>query len=114
MSTSIAVVVGFDDHAAVAVAGVFAEADVGDEDELLGGGGLLERAQALLHDSVFVPCAGALFVFGFGQAEEQQAADAEAGGFFGFANGFIDGEIEDAGHGADGAADALAGTDKSG
>ena len=63
--------------------------------------GLLERAQALLHDAVVVPGAGALLVFGFRQAEEQQAADAELRGLFGFADGFVDGEIEDAGHGAD-------------
>ena len=36
----------------------------------------------------------------------------EARGFFGFAHGFVDGEIEDAGHGADGVAHALAGAEK--
>ena len=107
-------VAGFDDHAAVAVAGVLAEADVGDEDQLLGGRRGLEGAQALLHDAVVVICAGALLVLGFGQAEEQQAAEAEAGGFFGFANGFVDGEVEDAGHGADWAAHAFAGAEKEG
>ena len=96
----------------MAVAGVFAEADVGDEHELLGGCGLLEGAQSLLHDAVVVPRAGALLVLGFGQAKKQQAAESEASGFFGFAHGFVDGEIEDAGHGADGAAHALAGTEK--
>jgi hypothetical protein len=75
---------------------------------------LLERAQALLDDAVVVPGAGALLVFAFRQAEEQQAADAEAGGFFGFADRFVDGEVEDAGHGADCAADAFAGTEKEG
>ncbi len=102
----------FDDDAAVAVAGVLAEADVGDEDELLRGCGLLERAQGLLHDAVVFPCAGALLVFGFGQAEEQQAADAELCGLFGFAHGLVDGEVEDAGHGADWIAHAFAGADK--
>ena len=61
----------------------------------------LQRAQSLLHDAVFVPCAGASLVFGLGQAEEQQAAEAQAGGLFGFAHGFVHGEVEDAGHGAD-------------
>ncbi len=54
----------------------------------------------------------ALFVFGVGQAEEQQAANAEARGFFGFAHSLVDGEIEDAGHGADWVAHALAGADE--
>ncbi len=98
--------------AAVAVAGVFAEADVGDEHELLRSGGLPDGAQTLLHDSVFVPGARGLLVFGVGQTEEQKAAQAEACGFFSFAYGFIHGEIEDAGHGADGVADALAGADE--
>jgi hypothetical protein len=67
----------------VAVAGVLAEADVCDEDQLFGGWRLFEGAEALLNDAVFVPCAGALLVLGLGQAEEQQSAEAEAGGFFG-------------------------------
>ena len=71
-----------------------------------------DGAQGLLHDAALFPCAGAFFVLGFGQAEEQQAAQAQAGRFFGFAHGFVDGEVEDAGHGADFAADAFAGTDK--
>ena len=107
-----AAVVGLDDHAAVAVAGVLAEADVGDEDKLFCGCTLLEGAKALLHDSVVVPGAGGLLVFAVGQAEEQQSADAEARGFFGFADGLVDGEIEDAGHGTDRVAHALAGADE--
>ena len=98
--------------AAVAVAGVLAQADVGDEDQLFRGARLLERAQRLLHDAVFVPGAGGLFVFAFRQAEEQQAADAQLRGFFGLAHRLIHGEIEDAGHGADGVAHALAGADE--
>ena len=49
-----------------------------------------------------------------GKAEKQQAAEAELRGFFGFAHGFVDGEIEDAGHGADRVAHALAGADEEG
>jgi hypothetical protein len=105
---------GFRDDAAVAVAGVFAQADVGDEDEFLRGRGLLDGAQSLLHDAVFIPCAGALLVLGFGQAEEEQAAEAQSCRFFCFADGFIDGEVEDAGHGADGLAHGLAGADEQG
>ena len=89
----------FFDHATVAVAGVFAQADVGDEHELFAGGRLLEGAETLLDDAVVVPCAGGLFVLGVGQAEEQEAANAELRGFFGFAKGFIDGKIEHSGHG---------------
>ena len=55
-----------------------------------------------------VPCSS----FDFGQAEEQQAAEAEPGGFFGFAHCLIDGEIEDAGHGTDRIAHALARADE--
>src|ERR1035441_2488926 len=43
-----------------------------------------------------------------------RAPGARAGGFFGRAECLVDGEIEDAGHGADRAADALAGTEKEG
>ena len=98
--------------AAVAVRGVFAEADIGDEDQFLRGGGLLESAQTTLDDAVVVPCTAGLFVFGFGKAEDQQASDAERGGCFGFLECFIDGQIEDAGHRADLFADAFAGAEK--
>jgi len=47
----------------MAVAGVFAEADVGDEDQLFRGGGLLEGAQSLLDDATVIVCAGGLLVF---------------------------------------------------
>ena len=73
----------------MAVAGVLAEANVGDEDELFGGFRLLERAQRLLHDAVFVPGAGALLVFCFRQAKKEQSAQAEARGFLGFAHRFV-------------------------
>jgi hypothetical protein len=96
----------------VAVAGVFAEADVGDEDEAFGGGGGLESAKALLDDSVVGPCAGAFFIFGFGEAEEEKAAQAEIGRFGGILDGFVDAEIEDAGHGGDFFTDAFAGADE--
>jgi len=44
--------------------------------------------------------------------EEEQAADAEGRGGFGFADSLINRDVEDAWHGADGVADALAGTDE--
>ena len=94
-------VAAFDNHAAVAVAGVFAKADVGDEDQLFGGAGSADGAQRPCCTMPFRPGAGALLILAFRQAEKQQATQAEAGGFFSFANRFIDREIEDAGHGAD-------------
>ena len=50
----------------------------------------------------------AMLVFFGGKAEEQEAANAERGAGFGFLHGFVDGEVEDAGHGGDLAADAFA------
>ena len=38
----------------------------------------------------------------------------EAGGFLGFAHGLVDGEVEDAGHGADFVAHAFTGAEKEG
>jgi hypothetical protein len=60
------------------VAGVFAEADIGDEDELSCGWRCLEGAQPLLDNAVLIPGSGALLVLGLGQAEKEQAADATA------------------------------------
>ena len=54
------------------------------------------------------PGAAALLVLFVGDAEEQQAADAKSGAGFDFLHGFVDGEVEDAGHGADLAAHAFA------
>ena len=50
--------------------------------------------------------------FDVGQAKKQQPADAEAGGFFRFAHGFVDRKVEDAGHGTDGSADAFSRANK--
>ena len=105
-------IAALDDDAAVTVAGVLAEADVSDKDKFFGGRGLAKSAQALLDDAAVTPGAGALLVLGFRQAEQQQAADAEARGFFSFFDRFVDGEVEDAGHGTDCLANAFAGTDK--
>ena len=51
----------------------------------------------MLHNAVLVPGAGSVFVLGVGKAKKQQAAEAELSRFFGFADRFVDGEIEDAG-----------------
>ena len=66
----------------------------------------------MLDDAVVGPGSGGLLVFLGGQAEEQQAAEAEGGAGFGFFHGFIDREVEDAGHGGDFLADAFAGAEK--
>ena len=76
LSTSIAFF-GFNDHPAVAVAGVLAEADVGDENKFFGGGDLFDCTEALLNDAVVVPGAGGLLIFFVGQAKEQKAANAQ-------------------------------------
>ena len=67
------------DDAAVAVGGVLAEADVGDGDEGVEGAVGLEGAEALLDDALGVLGAGGLLILRLGQAEEEQAAEAEGG-----------------------------------
>ena len=76
-SSSVCVVVDLavDDHAAVAVRRVLAEADVGEQHEL--GEARAQRAQRALDDAVVVPGAGALLVLLLRDAEEHHGADAE-------------------------------------
>ena len=62
-------------HAAVAVARVLAQAQVGDHEQLGMGG--LDRARGELDHALVVPCAGALLVLVGGQPEQQHAGDAE-------------------------------------
>ena len=102
----------FVDDAAVAVRGVLAEADVGDEDEGVEGAGGLEGAQTLLDDAVGRVGAGGLLVLFCGQTKEEQAAEAERGAGFSLLDGFIYRQIEDAGHGADLFAYAFSGAEK--
>jgi hypothetical protein len=94
------------DGAAVAERGVLAHADIRNQDQLLRCRRFVEGAQGLLDDAVVVPRAGALLVLGLGQSEEEQAAEAKAGRFFGFLDCDVDRNIEDAGHGGDRAANA--------
>ena len=82
-------VASFDDDTAVAVAGVLAEADISDEDQLFCRCALLERAKTLLHDPVVVPCAGGLLVFFVRQTKQEQSADAQARCFFCFSHSFV-------------------------
>src|SRR5436309_2361785 len=57
------------DHPAVAVACVFAQADVGDNEQL--GMGVLDRARGQLHHPFVVPRARSLLVLGGGQPEQE-------------------------------------------
>ena len=96
----------------MAVRGVLAEADVGDEDEAGEGRFTLDGAQGGLDDAIVGPGAGSLLIFGGGQTEEQYAAEAQCDTLVRFLQSLIDGKIEDPGHGGDGLADAFAGHDE--
>jgi hypothetical protein len=98
--------VAFDD-AAMTVAHVFAEANVGNDEEFRQR--FFQRANCLLNDAVAGVSAGGLFVFGFRNAEKNYGAHAGFEGGFGFAEDFIDGKLENAGHGADGFANIFSG-----
>ncbi len=97
-----------DDLAAVAVARVFAVADVGNGEQfrMLP----LDGAERFLNDAVLSVSARSDLVFGLGQTEENDAADAERMDFAALANDLVDRHLKVAGHGADLAADAVAGT----
>ena len=73
--------------AAVAVGGVGAEADVGDDGEV--GSGVLDSADGLLHGAVGSAGIGAGVVFVARAAEENDARDAQCGGFGGEGGGAI-------------------------
>ena len=99
------------DVAAVAVAGVLAITDVGDDQEHVGNFPS-DGAEGALHDAVLVVGAGGHVVLGFGQSEENDAADAERLDFDALLDHLVDGHLVVTGHGADFAADALAGADE--
>jgi hypothetical protein len=84
------------DNSAVAVRGVLAEADVGDEDKGVEGAIGFKGAQALLDDAVGCVGTGSEVVLFSGKAEEEQAAEAKRGAGFGLFDGLVDGEVEDA------------------
>ena len=100
------------DETAVAVAGVFAIADVGDDQQL--GGFAAHGADGVLHDAVVGVGAGGHFVLGFRQAEQDHAADAERLHFGALLHQFVNGQLIVAGHGADFAAHAFARADEQG
>ena len=85
-------------HAAVAVAHVFAEADVGDDDEL--GPALLEAAHGLLHNAVLGVGRAGFFIFFSRNAEEQHGHQARVHGLFHLLFQFSQRELVLAGHGS--------------
>jgi len=85
-------------HAAMAVAHVFAQADVSDDVKL--GPAVLEQTHGLLHDAVFGVSAGGVFVLEFGNAEKNDGFQARIHGLFHLLFQLCKAELELAGHGA--------------
>ena len=103
---------GFDDNAAVAVAGVLAKADVGDEDKLLAAADCLRARRPCctipLLSQAPEPCSSLLS----GRPKSSSPPRPSWAASSASRNGLVDREIEDAGHGGDFAAHAFAGTDE--
>src|SRR6185436_3635405 len=99
-----------DDHAAVAVIGVLAEADVGRDEHVRHGA--LDRPHRGLHRRVRIVRRRPDAVLVIGKAEQQHRTDAFAARAFVFLRRVVHREVEDAGHRADLAPDAAALADK--
>jgi hypothetical protein len=97
-------------YAAVAVFHVFAEADVGDDEEV--GQFLFEQAHGLLDNAVDGVGAGGFGVFFVGNAKEQNGGHTGGVGVGGVAEEFVGRELKDAGHGGDGAAEFASAADE--
>ncbi len=98
------------DDAAMAVRHVFAQADVGDDQQFRQF--LFEQAHGLLDDAVGGISAGGLGVLGIRDAEQQNGGHAEFMGAGGVADQFIGRKLENAGHGLDGTAEFAASADE--
>jgi hypothetical protein len=94
------------DHAAVTVARVLAEADIGHHEKI--GDGLLHRAYGLLDDAVLGVGLAAARVLLRGQAEEQHRGDAHGCGVLALLEQLVDGQAKLSRHGRDGLAHAAA------
>ncbi len=94
----------------MAVIGVLAEADVGDDER--DGRRALDRAHGGLHRRFRIVGERSDVVFGIGQAEQDDALHAVAAGRFHFLYGFVDREVVDARHRRHFATDTLASTDE--
>ncbi len=97
-------------QSAMAVAGVFAIADVGHHQQLRDFA--LHRADGLLHDAVIGISARCDLVLGLGNAEQNHAADAELVRLFAFVHQLVHRKLRVPGHGADLAPHAFARTDE--
>jgi len=84
----------------MAVARVFAEADIADDEDV--GVGVLEAAYGLLDDAIGRPGTAALFVLGGREAEEEDCRELQSGQGFGFGGDGIEAETVLPGHGGDG------------
>src|SRR6185312_11471673 len=98
------------DNAAVAVFHVFAEADVGDDEQF--GQFLFEQADGLLGDAVGGISAGGFGVFFVRNAEEQNGGHAGFVRGGGVAHNFVGRELEHAGHGGNGTAQFASAADE--
>ena len=98
------------DLAAMAVAGVLAIANIGDDQQF--GHGFFDRTHGALHDSVVVVCARRLFVLRLGQPEEDDSADSERVDLLAFFDEFVDRKLIVAGHRGDLAPYAFPGADE--
>ncbi len=94
------------DHAAVAVVGVLAQADIGDHGQLRNLG--LDGADGLLDDAGVAVGVLAHGVLGFGDAEQDDRRNAELVDFPGFGHDVLDGLLVDPRHGRDLLLDPLA------
>src|SRR5438105_1048875 len=94
------------DHTAVAVAGVLAEADVGDHEQV--GHGVLHGPHRLLHDAVLRVGLRPAWILLRGDAEQQHARNAHARGVLALLDQLVDREAMLAGHRRDRLAHAAA------
>ena len=100
------------EHAAVAVVGVLAEADIGRDHEARRGGP--DGARRDLHGAVRIPRGRALGVLRRGQAEQDHAADAGGGGALRLGRRQVGRQVRDAREGGDRLPATLAGNDEHG
>ena len=96
--------------AAMAVLHVFAQADIGDDEQL--GQLLLQQPHGLLDDAVGGVGAGGFGVFAVGNAEQQHGRHAQLVRAGRLAQQFIRRKLEHAGHGGDGPAQLAARADE--
>ena len=87
------------DHAAMAVAGILAEADVGDDRQVRHL--VLDGLDRVLHNALVGVALAADLILMLGNAEEDDRGNAEALHFLAVLHQIVDGLLVVAGHGAD-------------